>query len=224
MAKKQGYDDREDESLGMRTGKEADKKQSMKDRRDESYGKWGTRDEKGDNKVNKSGKDDKKKKSKGSDVDKSLEEYDRTAQEAAMAELGDAPMASRPLTPKRVNALAQTVTVAIEDLSDGQINLGESVTINEEVDSLPPQLWQQVSAFAQIPEMVGIEEYAFNPGEEAKTDDGLLRMANKIDKMANDKKVKNAMSAPTAPTEEVVGEEVTVGPDEISEEEFAAMA
>ena len=41
--KKQGYKDREDESLGMRTGKESGKKQSFKDRRDESYGKWGKR-------------------------------------------------------------------------------------------------------------------------------------------------------------------------------------
>ena len=43
LKKKQGYKDREDESLGMRTGKESGKKQSMKDRRDESYGKWGKR-------------------------------------------------------------------------------------------------------------------------------------------------------------------------------------
>ena len=42
-AKKQGYKAREDESLGMRTGKESTKKQSFKDRRDESYGKWGKR-------------------------------------------------------------------------------------------------------------------------------------------------------------------------------------
>ena len=41
--KKQGYKAREDESLGMRTGKESTKKQSMKARRDESYGKWGKR-------------------------------------------------------------------------------------------------------------------------------------------------------------------------------------
>ena len=41
--KKQGYKAREDESLGMRTGKESSKKQSIKDRRDESYGKWGKR-------------------------------------------------------------------------------------------------------------------------------------------------------------------------------------
>ena len=41
--KKQGYKAREDESLGMRTGKESGKKQSFKDRRDESYGKWGKR-------------------------------------------------------------------------------------------------------------------------------------------------------------------------------------
>ena len=33
---KQGYDDEEDESLGMRTGKEADKEQSDKDRRDDA--------------------------------------------------------------------------------------------------------------------------------------------------------------------------------------------
>ena len=42
-AKKQGYYDKEDESLGMRTGPESSKTQSMKDRRDESYGKWGSR-------------------------------------------------------------------------------------------------------------------------------------------------------------------------------------
>ena len=56
-AKKQGYDDREDESLGDRTGAEKDKKQSMKDRRDDSYGKFGKRDaeKKGKNKINKEG-------------------------------------------------------------------------------------------------------------------------------------------------------------------------
>ena len=41
--KKQGYKAREDESLGMRTGKESSKIQSMKARRDESYGKFGKR-------------------------------------------------------------------------------------------------------------------------------------------------------------------------------------
>jgi hypothetical protein len=38
MKKKQGYNDRLDESLGNRTGKEASKVQSKKDRRDESKG------------------------------------------------------------------------------------------------------------------------------------------------------------------------------------------
>ena len=36
--KKQGYNDRLDESLGMRKGKESTKKQSLKSRRDESRG------------------------------------------------------------------------------------------------------------------------------------------------------------------------------------------
>ena len=39
----QGYKAREDESLGMRTGPEASKSQSMAARRDESYGDWGKR-------------------------------------------------------------------------------------------------------------------------------------------------------------------------------------
>jgi len=53
--KKEGYDDREDESVSARKGKEADKKQSFKDRRDDSYGKIGKRDaeKKGKNKINK---------------------------------------------------------------------------------------------------------------------------------------------------------------------------
>ena len=58
---KQGYDDREDESLGARKGAEKNKKQSFKDRRDDSYGKFGKRDAEakgkakgpGKNKVNK---------------------------------------------------------------------------------------------------------------------------------------------------------------------------
>ena len=41
--KKQGYKDREDESISARRGKESTKKQSFKARRDESYGKFGKR-------------------------------------------------------------------------------------------------------------------------------------------------------------------------------------
>ena len=63
--KKEGYDDREDESVSARRGKEADKKQSFKDRRDDSYGKFGKRDAEakgkakgpGKNKINKEGVD-----------------------------------------------------------------------------------------------------------------------------------------------------------------------
>lgn len=42
--KTQGYDDRQDESLGSRRGKQSSKKVSSKGRRDDSYGKWGKRD------------------------------------------------------------------------------------------------------------------------------------------------------------------------------------
>ena len=39
----QGYKDTEDESLGMKDGKESTKKASVKGRRDDSKGKWGNR-------------------------------------------------------------------------------------------------------------------------------------------------------------------------------------
>ena len=42
---RQGYDDREDESIGARLGAEDTKKQSDKDGRDDSYGAFGKRDE-----------------------------------------------------------------------------------------------------------------------------------------------------------------------------------
>ena len=44
MEEDQGYDDKEDESLGMKDGKESDHTQSDKDRRDDRYGKFGKRD------------------------------------------------------------------------------------------------------------------------------------------------------------------------------------
>ena len=42
--KHQGYDDKEDESLGMEDGPEKDHTQSEKARREDRYGKWGKRD------------------------------------------------------------------------------------------------------------------------------------------------------------------------------------
>ena len=66
---KQGYDDREDESLGARKGAEKGKKQSMKDRRDDSYGKFGKRDaeKKGRNKINKENLAEKEDSKKGNE-------------------------------------------------------------------------------------------------------------------------------------------------------------
>jgi len=49
VMEKQGYKDREDEHLGAKDGKEADKSQSMKDRRDDEMGKEGKRDKDNDN-------------------------------------------------------------------------------------------------------------------------------------------------------------------------------
>ena len=46
--KKQGADDREDEHLGAKDGKESGKKQSEKDRRKEMRGERGAKGEKGD--------------------------------------------------------------------------------------------------------------------------------------------------------------------------------
>ena len=70
--KKQGYKAREDESLGMRRGKQSTKKQSKRARRDESYGAWGKRSPKFGrlNKVN-------KQEDKMSDEKEKLEDQDQ---------------------------------------------------------------------------------------------------------------------------------------------------
>ena len=68
--KKQGYDDREDESLGARKGAEKGKKQSMKGRRDDSYGKFGKRDAEAKGKAKGPGKNKINKESQ--EVDESL--------------------------------------------------------------------------------------------------------------------------------------------------------
>ena len=59
----QGYNDREDEQLGMKDGKESSKKQSMHDRRDDSRGDFGHRD--GGHLEEKQGYDDKEDESLG---------------------------------------------------------------------------------------------------------------------------------------------------------------
>ena len=46
LQEKQGEKDKDDESLGMKDGKESTKKQSYKDRRDDAYGDYGTRTKK----------------------------------------------------------------------------------------------------------------------------------------------------------------------------------
>ena len=46
LSEDQGYDAREDESLGMRTGPESKHTQDEEARREDSYGKWGSRDDK----------------------------------------------------------------------------------------------------------------------------------------------------------------------------------
>ena len=68
--KKQGYDDREDESLGARKGAEKGKKVSMKGRRDDSYGKYGKRDAEAKGKAKGPGKNKINKESQ--EVDESL--------------------------------------------------------------------------------------------------------------------------------------------------------
>jgi len=65
LAEHQGYDAREDESLGMRRGPERDHSQSERDRRDDSYGKWGKRDHGRDHHEHDQGYDDREDESLG---------------------------------------------------------------------------------------------------------------------------------------------------------------
>jgi len=136
-AKKQGYDDREDESLGARKGAEKDKKQSMKDRRDDSYGKFGKRDaeKKGKNKINKEGV-----------VKENEEEDDREDDELSPEELANkyagSPMReeSTKLTVSELKAkikeqILSTLTEADEDI-DVDIDVEDEVEVEAGADDI----------------------------------------------------------------------------------------
>ena len=151
------------------------------------------------------------------DVEAKMAEVDAAAQEQAMAEVGQAPMAQKPLSPKRVNALGKTAADAIAELSDGQMPAGEPVQVQEPVEALPAPLYAQVSAFAQVPAMAGADQYAFDPAVESTSDEGLLKMANMIDQMANDKQVKQAMQQPMAEPEAAPQEMAEPMEDDFSE-------
>ena len=152
------------------------------------------------------------------DVEAKMAEVDAAAQEQAMAEVGQAPMAQKPLSPKRVNALGKTAADAIAELSDGQMPAGEPVQVQEPVEALPAPLYAQVTAFAQVPAMAGAEQYAFDPAVESTSDEGLLKMANMINKMSTDKQVKQAMQQPVAEAEAA-----PAPVEEPGDEDFSAM-
>ena len=114
-AKKQGYDDREDESLGARRGAEKGKKQSMKARRDDSYGKFGKRDaeKKGKNKINKEGLEE-------VDVNKILSRggYDEVDDEELLATVKRRLKGKNNINAKALNLLI----MKIEDEEGGNID------------------------------------------------------------------------------------------------------
>ena len=89
--------------------------------------------------------------------------------------------------------------------------------VQEPVEALPAPLYAQVSAFAQVPAMAGADQYAFDPAVESTSDEGLLKMANMIDQMANDKQVKQAMQQPMAEPEAAPQEMAEPMEDDFSE-------
>ena len=200
--KKQGYDDREDESLGARRGAEKDKKQSMKDRRDDSYGKFGKRDAEakgkakgpGKNKINKEeieveegyGKkyeeDDVKAMSESSKM--SVSELKAKIKETILAELSlaedgfQADEAGSQYHAGLYNEAEEDVDVDIEDDVEADVDVDVQDTVDvdaegDEIDIVKPAVKAKV-------------EVGLSPEEEI-VQDSLKAAMDAADALGNDK-------------------------------------
>jgi len=156
MDEDQGYDDKEDESLGMRTGKESDKKQSMKDRRDDSYGKFGKRDKE--------------------DRHVSLEENLRTLD--LLAEVG-AETSEEPTQPLSQHDDERLLTKeGAEDAPKDSVNDGE----NEEITEVQTDDQREFTVAEDKPDFADIDK----DGNKKESMKKAAKDKEKVDEWAND--------------------------------------
>lgn len=122
---------------------------------------------------------------------------------------GAAPLASEPLQPNRVNALAQTITSTIEELSGGQIQVPPMPEVTEELEQLPPEIFAGLVAISAFTEQFpAAEKHRFDPTEFAADNAGLADAIGTVGGISRDKEVVRAIqSSPVPEAGEEVGEE-----------------
>ena len=135
---------------------------------------------------------------------------------------GTAPMATEPLEPTRVNALADTLMEFVMSMAGGQVQLPEIPPIDQAVEQLPPSIYAAlvaIAAFLEQTTIAGAEQYKFEPADMATDNDGLAEVASILSAMMADEKFKQQLTATPAAEPEPAPEAASG----ISDEDLAAL-
>lgn len=138
------------------------------------------------------------------------------AEQGVRAAGSGAPMATEPLDPVKVNALAEIATEAAAELTGGQVPLPEVPKATEPLEQVPLELFALINGHAQLAATFpAASEYAFDPVEAVSSDEGLANAIATIGAMARDKKVLRAAAngQPEAPSVEEAPAEEPAAPD-----------
>lgn len=129
-----------------------------------------------------------------------VEESGKDAQVREQQIAGAIPMATEPLQPAAVNALAKITASTMEALAGHKVDL-PVVTVAEPVEQVPPALGKQIVALQAMvtklaPQIPELEPYADITVDRMVTNTGLRELTRAIGKMGSDKKLGMAMRAP----------------------------
>tara|TARA_R100000808_G_scaffold23976_1_gene54116 strand:- start:2533 stop:3063 length:531 start_codon:yes stop_codon:yes gene_type:complete len=135
---------------------------------------------------------------------------------------GTAPMASEPLEPTRVNALAETLVAFVQDMAGGQVEIPPIPPVDAPLDQLPAPIYAAliaISAFLQETPVDGADQYQFDPSVLAVSNDGLAEASSILSAMMGDEQFKQQLTSTPASPEAPAPVEGGV-----SDEDLAALA
>lgn len=130
----------------------------------------------------------------GGDAKSDVEQIENDVKETEQEVRGSmAPQATEPLLQRHLQYLTQAAGKAVSSLSGGEFE-GEMPAIEGDQQQVPPQLFDILNGVSQFIEqgqgkVPELRQYEFDPVEAAKTNDGIVDAAMKIEGLAADSKV-----------------------------------
>lgn len=124
------------------------------------------------------------------------ESSDASGAEQTEAIGATAPEARESLDPARLTALSQTVTMALQEIGDGQIPTGEPLTVEEPQDQIPGPIFAGVASLAAFADQFApAKAFQFDPFELGIDNAGLAELIAVVGRMGRDKALARAVKS-----------------------------